>query len=257
MNKFSVSKYNSYKFFVIVFTILTISIQPKSIAQSSNASSVIDYSIWDDLLQKHVNTKGEVDYAGFVKDKKDLNKFTDLLSKYTPKQTWTKNEKKAYLINAYNAFTIQLIVDNYPLKSIKNIGEEPFEAFKTKFINFDGKMISLDDIEKGMLLSMGDPRVHFAVNCASYSCPKLDNKVYKPRDLDKQLDEATSRFINSDLNIITKDDVKLSKIFEWYRSDFENESQDLIKFINKYSRIKIEPNTAIEYLDYSWELNSI
>jgi hypothetical protein len=207
-------------------------------------------------LQRHVNDDGLVDYQGFVNDKSKLKKVTSTLSEHSPKESWTTNEKKAYLINTYNANTVKLIVDNYPVVSIKNIGKEPFDAFKQKFIDFGGKMVSLDEIEKGMLLKMGDPRVHFAVNCASASCPKLENKAYKPNILDKQLDQSTREFINSKLNKITENKVELSKLFDWYKSDFKTENSTLIQFINKYSETKVNSNVEIEYLEYSWDLNS-
>ncbi|QTY26938.1 DUF547 domain-containing protein [Flavobacterium sp. CS20] len=216
----------------------------------------VDYSTWDDLLHKHVSDEGFVDYKGFKEDKQKLLEFTKYLEENTPQKNWTKNQKKAYLINAYNAFTIQLVVEHYPIKSIKDIGVFFDNVFKKDFINFNGEMISLDDIEKGMLLPMGDPRVHFAVNCASYSCPKLDNKAYQPKNIDQHLDQVAKSFINSHRNALSPDKIKLSKIFKWYENDFEKENQTVIDFINKYSNITIKSSADIEYLDYNWKLNS-
>jgi hypothetical protein len=107
-----------------------------------------------------------------------------------------------------------------------------------------------------MLVPMGDPRVHFVVNCASYSCPRLYNKAYLPHKLDEQLEKAASRFINSDLNVIDKNEIILSKLFDWYKSDFENESQTLIDFINQYSQTKIDPKTQLKFMEYDWSLNT-
>jgi hypothetical protein len=225
-------------------------------AQQSSTHKEIDYSIWAELLENHVSETGLVDYNGFINDKHKLLTFTECLSENTPQDNWTTNQKKAYLINAYNAFTIQLILEYYPIKSIKNIGDEPFDAFKMKFITYGSKTVSLDDIEKNMLLAMGDARIHFAVNCASFSCPKLDNKVYRPEDLDSHLNEATKTFINSELNKISPNKAKLSKLFNWYKNDFETQSQSVIDFINQYSNTKLEPNAVIEYLDYDWSLNA-
>lgn len=225
----------------------------------SNTISIeqnIDYALWQSLLSEHVTTDGLVDYKGFLKDKDKLHHFTKQLSQNTPNKSWLDSEKKAYLINAYNAFTIQLVVDNYPVESIKDIGNIFSRFFKIEFIDYNNKLVSLDDIEKGMLLPMGDERVHFAINCASYSCPKISNKVYRPETLNKQLDEAAHHFINSKLNIISKNQAKLSKIFKWYSHDFETDSTDLINYINKYSKIEITKNANIEYLDYNWSLNS-
>lgn len=217
----------------------------------------IDYSIWKELLQHHVTDHGFVDYNGFVEDKDKLYKFTNHLLQNTPQKQWTEKQKKAYLINAYNAFTIQLIVKHYPVESIKDIGGFLGNVFKKEFINFNEEMISLDDIEKGMLLTMGDSRVHFAVNCASYSCPKLDNSPFYPENLDEHLDQAAKDFINSERNIFSSNKAKLSKIFKWYKSDFEKENQSLVDFINLYSDTELQNDTSIEYLDYNWQLNSI
>jgi len=216
----------------------------------------VNYTNWDKLLQKHVDKRGFVDYKTFKNDRDKLLKFTNHLENNIPQKHWTDNQKKAYFINAYNAYTIQLVIEHYPVESIKDIGGFLSNVFKKDFINFNGKMISLDDIEKGMLLPMGDPRVHFAVNCASYSCPKLDNKAYQPENLNQHLDESAKSFINSHRNIISPNKTKLSRIFKWYKSDFENENQSLIDFINKYSKNPIEKNSDIEYLDYNWQLNS-
>ena len=238
-----------------------------SIAQTSEKSILfdesnyskpyqVDYSLWNELLQNHVTEKGFVDYNGFKDDKAKLLKFTEHLEKNTPNKNWTENQTKAYLINAYNAYTIKLVVDNYPVESIKDIGGFLSNVFKKDFINFNGKIISLDDIEKGMLLPMGDARAHFAINCASYSCPKLDNKAYRPENLETHLEESAEEFINSQRNIISENEVKLSKIFKWYKSDFENQNKSVIDFINQYSNKQLKSDADIDYLDYNWQLNS-
>ncbi|TKS57459.1 DUF547 domain-containing protein [Mesohalobacter halotolerans] len=217
----------------------------------------VNYSNWSTLLQKHVDEKGFVDYKSFVNDKDKLLKFTHHLENNIPQKHWSDNQKKAYLINAYNAYTIQLVIEHYPVKSIKDIGGVFSNVFKKDFINFNGEMIALDDIEKGMLFPMGDPRIHFAVNCASFSCPKLNNAPYYPENLDQQLNQAARDFINSKRNMLSPNKAKLSKIFKWYKSDFEQENQTLIDFINLYSETTLQDDISIEYLDYNWELNAI
>ncbi|MBQ0739982.1 DUF547 domain-containing protein, partial [Aquimarina celericrescens] len=126
---------------------------------------------WNLLLQNHVGQNGKVDYKAFKKNESKLDSYLKLLGNNPPQDSWSKNEKKAYLINAYNAFTVKLIVENYPTESIRDIGGFFSNPFSTEFAKIGDKEYSLDDIEKGMLLKMGDPRVHFAVNCASGSCP--------------------------------------------------------------------------------------
>lgn len=227
------------------------------INRNSSKQYKIDYSLWEILLSEHVSNKGLVDYKGFQKDKQKLYRFTEHLLQNTPQSSWSVNQKKAYLINAYNAFTIQLVIENYPVESIKDIGGFLSNVFKYDFINFNGNLISLDDIEKGMLLPMGDERVHFAVNCASFSCPKLDDKPYLPENLDEHLNQSAENFLSSERNVINENEVKLSKIFKWYKSDFEKDGKTLIDFINQYSKTKLKPDADIEYLDYNWNLNSI
>lgn len=243
-----------YRLIPILFLVLQAS---DAKAQNTLKTGQIDYSTWASLLKTYVDDKGFVNYKALKDNEAELLKFTAYLSKNTPTSSWTKTEKKAYYINAYNAFTLELVIKHYPVKSIKNIGSLLNSAFKKKFIPFKGELISLDAIEKDMLLPMGDARVHFAVNCASLSCPKLLNQAYWPDMLDEQLEERTKDFLSSSKNSISKSELKLSKIFKWYKSDFENEAENVVSFINNYTSTIINPEADIEYLDYNWQLNSI
>lgn len=215
------------------------------------AQEIHEHHEWNQVLKTYVDDNGDVNYKALKQNQKQLDSYLDLLNDHPPKDSWTKNEKKAYLINAYNANTVKLIINNYPLESINSI-DNPFSA---KFAKIGGIDYSLDDIEKGMLLKMGDPRVHFAVNCASESCPKLANEAYIPLKLDQQLDAASSSFIHSDKNKISKTNVELSNIFKWYASDFETNGNSVIKFIISYSKETISEEASITYLPYSWKLN--
>ncbi|MFO7743963.1 MAG: DUF547 domain-containing protein [Psychroflexus sp.] len=219
------------------------------------AQDIHKHQQWEKLLKTYVNEKGNVDYKAFRENENKLDAYLDLLNKNPPEKSWTDNQKKAYLINAYNAFTVKLIIDNYPLESIRDIGGFFSNPFSMEFAKIGGKGYSLDDIEKGMLLKMGDPRVHFAVNCASESCPKLVNEAYVADKLDEQLNTASKSFVNSDKNKLSKTKVELSKIFKWYASDFEKNGQSVIDFINQYSKEKINEDASISYLPYSWKLN--
>jgi len=221
------------------------------------SQNIHQHQQWQDLLQTYVNTNGDVDYKNLKKNERKLDTYLDLISKNPPQDSWTKNQKKSYLINAYNAFTVKLILDHYPVESIKDIGGFFSSPFTTEFAKIDGKLYSLDDIEKGMLLKMGDPRVHFAVNCASESCPKLLNEAYVASKLDKQLDASSKTFVNSNKNKLSKTKVELSKIFKWYASDFESEYGTVIRFINMYANETINEEAYIDYLSYSWELNEM
>jgi len=221
----------------------------------SNNFRTPDYSNWDTLLKKHVSADGIVDYKGFYSDKEKLTAFTDYLAENTPKFSWSENEKKAYLINAYNANTVRLIIEHYPVNSIKDIGGALSNVFNKKFIRFASEMVSLDDIEKNMLLQMGDARVHFAINCASISCPKLANFAFKAEMLNQQLDKVSKAFINSSNVEVIDGKVHLSKIFKWYENDFIEAAGSVINFINRYAETKIDSNAKLNYVDYSWALN--
>ena len=223
----------------------------------NNNQTELDFSKWDRLLKDHVDQNGVVDYKGFYDDKENLLEFTSYLSEHTPKPSWSKNQKKAYLINLYNANTIRLIIDNYPVQSIKDISGGFANVFKKKFIEFEGQLISLDEIEKKMLLPMQDARVHFAINCASLSCPKLTNYAFTPKILDEQLDKVTTEFVNSENVIVKGGKISVSKIFKWYEKDFKKAAGSVINFINQYSNHKLNSKSQIHYIDYSWNLNGV
>ncbi|MFT4800565.1 MAG: hypothetical protein ACI93N_000324 [Flavobacteriaceae bacterium] len=214
-------------------------------------AEAINHSDWNILLQKHVSEKGNVNYKGFKKDELKLKSYLTLLSKIMPDDSWSKGEKMAYWINAYNAFTIQLILDNYPISSIKDI-ENPWDI---EFINLGDKTFSLNDIEHEILRKMNDPRIHFGIVCASVSCPKLKNVAFEASNLDSQLDIAAKEFLADPArNNLSEDSIQLSKIFKWFAKDFKNEGS-LIDFLNKYSEITISQNAKKSYKDYDWNLN--
>ncbi|SDG46436.1 DUF547 domain-containing protein [Psychroflexus sediminis] len=219
------------------------------------AQDIHKHQQWNQLVKTYVDADGNVDYKALKQHENKLDAYLSLLNENPPKASWTKNQNKAYLINAYNAYTVKLIIDNYPLESIRDIGGFLNNPFTTEFAKIGGESYALDDIEKGMLLKMGDPRVHFAVNCASESCPRLAKEAYVASKLDQQLETAAKRFIRSDKNELSKNHVELSKIFKWYASDFERGGKSVIDFINTYSRQKINADASIDYLPYSWALN--
>lgn len=212
------------------------------------------HALWDVLLKKHVSVDGHVNYEGFKVDSKNLTLYLRTLETSTPNDKWSKEEKMAYWINAYNAFTIKLIVDNYPVKSIKDINKG--EPWKLDFIKIGGKSYTLDYIENQILRPVfKDPRIHFAINCASVSCPPLHNRAIMANNLNTQLDRLATNFINSERNKITANSVQLSSIFNWFSDDFKAESGSVINYINKYSKIKVSNKANVTYLDYNWNLN--
>ncbi len=231
--------------------------QQKTTAEVSYSSilkstpAVPSHSAWNKLLAKHVNAAGDVVYKNFLADKSQLQNYLDYLAKNSVKKEWSKHEKLAYYINLYNAATVMLILNNYPTKSIKDI-KNPWGKAWVK--TGDG-MISLGDIEHKILRKMNEPRIHFAINCASYSCPKLSNKAFTAAQMENQLEQAAIDFINdTSRNKISAQKLQLSNIFKWYKKDFTINST-LASYINTYTNIEINDKPDIDYLKYNWQLN--
>jgi len=223
----------------------------------SNAAPVT-HEQWTVLLQKHVDENGNVNYGGFAQDSVDFNRYLGLLKTHHPNDSWSSDERKAYWVNAYNAFTVKLIVDNYPIRSIKDLGGAIYKVntpWDNRFILIEGYDYDLNNIEHDILREeWSDPRIHFAVNCASISCPKLLNVAFNANSLDKQLDKVAAGFINGDKNDIQTGQAKLSRIFKWFNGDFTKEGS-LIEFLNKYSSVQINADAALDYQAYDWSLN--
>lgn len=233
----------------LVFSIFIYSFGNKKEVLSQ--SETISHKQWDVLLKKHVDNEGNVDYKNFKKDSTALNIYLDHLADNSPTDDWSKNETVAYYINIYNAGTIKLIVDNYPVKSIKDIKN----PWLKKRIRIGDREWSLGGIEYKILRKIGEPRMHFAINCASYSCPKLLNEAYTSGNIESQLQTVTIDFLkDTKRNRITQNRVQLSKIFKWYHKDFTKNSS-LIAYINTLSGKNISNTIKIEYLEYDWTLN--
>ncbi|MCM8570897.1 DUF547 domain-containing protein [Gramella jeungdoensis] len=211
----------------------------------------LDHSTWNELLQKYVTDEGMVDYQGFKKDREKLDKYLKMLSDQNPDESWSTAELLAYYINLYNAYTVDLILRNYPVNSIKDI-DSPWTK---EFIKVGDTRISLGGLENSILRKMKEPRIHFAINCASISCPKLMNEAYNAENIEEQLERATREFINSDKNEISSGSAKLSSIFDWYKGDFTENGETLIGYVNRYANIKIDPGATISYKEYDWNLN--
>ena len=214
-------------------------------------------SIYNDLLQKHVTKDGIVDYKSFKADEAKLDTYISYLEKTTPASSWSENKQKAFWINTYNAYTIKLILENYPLKSIMDIKQDGKTAWKISFAKVGGKTYTLDYIEHEILRkNLFDPRIHVGVNCASGSCPKLGNVAFTEENVHANLDELMKEFINdSSRNKITNNKVQISSIFDWFKEDF-TKNGSVIDYLNKYSNTEINSNAAISYLKYDWSLNN-
>ncbi len=212
--------------------------------------------IFDQLLKKHVDKKGLVNYDAFKKDTDKLNQYISYLEKTTPNNSWSANKEKAFWMNAYNAYTIKIILKNYPLKSILKIKEKGKDAWNIPFAVVGGKTYTLNTIEHEILRKkFNDPRIHVGINCASGSCPQLGNVAFTEKNVEKKLAHFMKLFINdASRNKISKNKVQLSKIFDWFKGDFTTNGS-LIDFLNKYSTTKINKKAKISFLKYDWTLN--
>lgn len=206
---------------------------------------------WDTFLKKYVSATGDVDYKSIKANKKELDAITKIFSATSVLSSWSKNDQLAFWINAYNVFTIDLIVNNYPINSIQNL--DSGKPWDVKRITIAGKKYSLNNIENDIIRSQfKDARIHFAVNCAAKSCPPILNSAFLGKTLDAQLDAVTKKFINNpNYQSITAAKLTLSKIFDWYAVDFG----DIVTFINKYSNVKVNKSASISYKEYDWALN--
>lgn len=237
--------------------------------ETSCASIERDHTAWSSLLRKYVQDE-LVDYESWKRQGGPaLNNYLATLSSVcrADERAASREERLAFWINAYNAFTVKLILDHYPVKSIRSIGLLPQAAFKKKFIPmpFLGKgNLSLEDIENDILRKeLGEPRIHFAIVCASKSCPKLRAQAYRAHAVNLQLEQAARDFIqDSSKNRYdaAKRTFYASSIFKWFREDFEHAKGSLAAFIGLYAQPEVaaalkQGNVNIDFLDYDWSLN--
>lgn len=230
------------------------------VSYAAEKAKDVDHGIYADLLARHVH-QGFVNYGGFKKDEGMLDEYLRVLEKTDP-DILERNERFAFYINAYNAWTIKLILSAYPdVISIKDLGTLFQSPWKKKICRINNKELSLDDIEHGILRpQFKDPRVHFAINCASKGCPALRSYPYTGKDLDGQLDESARSFINNpEKNRIADKTLYISSIFKWFSEDFRDGT---VNFVLRYASdgmkskiIKAGASLETEYLDYDWTLN--
>ena len=220
------------------------------IEQIGNEVLAGPHDAFDVLLRSLVDVKGNVNYKAFKARKSELDAYLNTLSS-TDIKSLSANEALAFWINVYNAFTIKLIIDNYPLSSIIDLDNG--KVWDRKWIELDSGVYSLNQIENEIIRpEFKESRIHFAVNCAAKSCPPLLNQAWTADNLEELFEKQTAAFINNNsYNVISSSVCKLSKIFEWYAEDFG----DIRTYINKYSKTKIDSDTEIVYLEYDWSLN--
>jgi len=241
-------------FWVIVLLSLCLAMVTTARAETYNHAPL------DDILAAHVRGGG-IDYDGLADDKAQLDAYLAPAADYSPGGL-SRDEAMAFWINMYNAWTLKLILTKYPdLESIKELGSVFSSPWKKKFVKIGGKTLTLGEIEHKILReTYQDPRIHFAINCASRSCPPLLPEVYLAETLDAQLDEATRAFINNrDNTRIEGNKLFVSRLFKWYKDDFGG---DIPAYINRYAEgpLKQAMERAkepfkVSFMAYDWSLN--
>lgn len=230
------------------------------------AQMMMDFDRWDQLLRQYVDGEGRVDYPRWQREAmQPLSAWLAQMSELNLAEHPTTDEQLALWLNLYNALTIEQVLRRYPIDSIrpKILGVPNWIAFLSFFLRpvypLGGRRYSLNAIEHGVLRrQFNDPRIHFALVCASIGCPLLRNEAYRPERVQQQLENDAQRFINHPDKVHQQDGVLYcSQIFKWYRSDFLQAAPSVPDYIQTYwqSESKLDSHTPIVYLPYSWQLN--
>ena len=216
---------------------------------------------FNSILLSYVDSLGNVDYNGIIKNPFALNDYLEFVSHISPisHPTYFKSNdsKKAYWINVYNALVLKLMIDN-PGDNILDIGFIGYDVFYKKF-SVGNQNLSLQYIENSILRKMNDPRIHFAINCASKSCPPLGNRILVERNLDKQLDNKTFNFINNTENVYIdyeSNTIYLNRIFKWFKKDFGDLKKYIFTYLKNHEYEEVK-NFKISFFKYDWSKNSV
>ncbi len=229
-------------------------------AGAGQSGPAVDHRLYGELLSRHV-VNGLVNYRGLLREESKLDRYLDQMARIDPERL-ERPERFAFYVNLYNAWTIKLILSRYPdLESIKDLGSLFRSPWKRRIVRLDGKRVTLDEIEHGILRpQFHDPRVHFALNCASLGCPPLRAEPFRGAVLDRQLDEQVRSNINDPRRTHLRANVLyLNRVFDWYGEDFP---RGPIAFVERYARGKLKRAlveragaVTVEFLPWDWRLN--
>ena len=240
--------------------------QPLNVAHGFNH---VDHRRWDSLLRKYVDRNGNVDYPRWQVDQRDRSELRNYLRHLGSVDTSisaTRQSQMAFWINAYNALTIEGILQLFPTTSIKNHAPDAngFNIWDDFKLPVDGREYSLNAMEHEILRKMGDPRIHFAIVCASRGCPQLAQRAYLPQSLDRQLTESTRAFFRSPEKFrvdLQRQRFELSPIIKWFGDDFGRDDAERLRFLAQFmpseqaARLATNGYATVGYLDYDWSLN--
>ncbi len=227
-----------------------------------------NHSDWSWLLKTYINDHGGVDYGAWKNHQTELNQYIQLIQGVTRQEfaAFDVDQQKSFLINAYNALTIQLVLTHYPVKGIKDIGSLFKSPWSIEFFSLlNGEIKNLDTIEHKWLREKAefkDPRIHAALNCASFSCPPLRGEAFVASKLNEQLNDAVIAWLNDPKRNRfdpSQQTAHVSEIFSWFKEDFGGSKDRVADFLRKYgpqsARDALTGDFKIKYLDYNWSLN--
>ena len=239
-------------------------------AHDPASSETIDHASWDALLLRYVRPASGgvnlIDYRGFIpEDHASLANYLDTLARVRISR-FNRDEQLAYWINLYNALTIQVVLDHFPVGSIRDIDISPglfrFGPWDKKLITIEGQALSLNDIEHRILRPIWhDPRIHYTVNCASVGCPNLRTRAYRAASIDQALNAAAKDYVNDPRGVSISDGkVTVSKIYDWFIADFGGSEQSVIRHLQQYAAPELRARLAaigrLSHTRYDWSLNA-
>ncbi len=281
MNVKDLKRFKSNLIFTICFLLFTL-LSSQAIAapenkplvfwsdSNENNKTIVDHTTWQNLLDTYLDSKhpsgvNRFNYTAVnTKDQKALSNYIKQLQLLNPRDL-NRAEQKAFWINLYNALTVKLIVKNYPVESITKLGKSffAFGPWDDVLINIQGQDLTLNNIEHGILRPFfNDNRIHYAVNCASISCPNLSAMAYTSDNTDQLLEQGAKQYINHSRGVsFEKGELKVSSIYHWYKDDFGGDNKSLIKHLIHYAETELAEQLSnyqgdIEY-DYDWKLNKL
>ncbi len=240
-------------------------------AHDPDSSISVDHSPWSAFLQRYVrqgpNGINRVDYGAVTaKDRNSLDSYLKRLTR-TKVRSMSRASQKPFWINLYNALTVQVILDHYPVDSIQDIDISPgfFSSgpWDKKLVTIEGKKLSLNDIEHRILRPIWeDPRIHYAVNCASIGCPNLQTEAFTPENIEGLLDKGAREYVNHPRGVTVENgNLIVSSIYEWFQEDFGGSEEGVIDHLRRYAgpelRKKLEGFSTIYDDRYDWSLNDV
>ncbi|MEP6802649.1 MAG: DUF547 domain-containing protein [Acidobacteriota bacterium] len=214
---------------------------------------------WARVLSKSVDETGRIDFAGIAKDREDLDAYVAWIGRVSPANTPasfpTKESKLAYYLNAYNALAMYNVIES---GQPKNLNAVKVRFFYRNKLSLGGEKMSLYDLENKIVRPMGDPRVHFALNCMVRGCPRLPREPFRADQLEMELEATAQYFLNESRNVQMAADtqtVRFSQILQFYTEDFLKKSPSLVAYANRYREAKIPEGAKVEFIPYDWTLN--